>query len=101
MKCLRCRNDAAADSSFCERCLKRVSVPLAESPYLNTQINLKAKRESAPAQTTAATTAAKSEKAKRSCKGLIAAVIILSLLCLVFAAGCAWFSRALWLPYLR
>ena len=101
MKCLRCRKEAADGASFCEECLKKVSLPLQQSPYLNTQINLNARKVHRAAQAPAAPAPALSEGKKRSRKGLVSAVVILSILCLVLAAGCLYFSAELWLPYVR
>jgi len=94
MSCLRCGRKA--NSSFCDECLKLVSMPLPESPYLNTQINLKAKRAARPA----APTKAKEEKKAAPRKGYIVAIVILSILCAVLACACLWFGRKeifLWL----
>lgn len=98
-KCLRCRKDAAEGYSFCEQCLKTVDVPLRESPYLNTQINLNTTKIRRVRATPVTVSAAKTEE--KSNKGWKIATIILFLLCLLFAFGCAWFSRDLWLDYLR
>ena len=100
-KCLRCRKDAVEGCSFCAQCLKTVALPVQESPYLNTQINLNAKKTRPVMKTAVPNSASKIEEKQRSNKGWITAVIILSLLCLTFAFGCAWFSRDLWLEYLR
>ena len=58
MNCLRCGK--TAEASFCPDCLKTVSLPLVESPYLNTHINL------------------------------VAAIVMLSLLCAVLLCACLW-----------
>lgn len=97
MNCLRCRKSACEGSSFCESCLKTVAQELTPSPYLNTQINLKAKRIARPASPVLSLE--KNEPAPSSHGGLVFAVVLLSVLCLALAAGCLWLSRELWLPY--
>lgn len=90
MNCLRCGREANA--SFCDECLKTVNIPLKESPYLNTQINLNAKKAHRLAH--AATQAsAKAEKKQVSAKGWIIAVVLLSILCAALACLCLWFGR--------
>ena len=98
-KCLRCRKEALEGYSFCEQCLQTVAQPLQESPYLNQNINLKARKERYIKQNSAPVSVAKPEK--KTNKGWKIATVILFLLCLLFAFGCAWFSRDLWLNYLR
>ena len=98
MKCLRCRKEAVSNSSFCDVCLKTVSVPLEPSPYLNTQIHLNRKKKPSSAQ--ASSTAPKAEKNASSKNGWRTAAIILFLFCLILAAGCAYLSRDFWLSYL-
>ncbi len=87
MSCLRCGRKAKA--SFCDECLKLVSMPLPDSPYLNTQINLKAKKTARPA----VAVKAKEEKKTSSRKGCIVAIVVLSVLCAVLLCACLWFGR--------
>ena len=101
MKCLRCRNETTSNSSFCDECLKTVSVPLEPSPYLNTQINLSARKKRRAAQTASVSSAASPEDSAPNAKAWRATAIFLALLCILLAAACAWFSRDLWLGYLQ
>ncbi len=94
MSCLRCGRKAK--SSFCDECLKLVSLPLPDSPYLNTHINLKAKRTARPA----APSKGKEEKKSVPGKSYIIATVVLSILCAALACACLWFGRkeiSLWL----
>ena len=88
MKCLRCSRSAKA--SFCEECLKTVSVPLVPSQYLNTQINLNAKRT---VRAAAASTNAKKENEPRQNRGLIVSLVLISVLCCALAACCLYLAR--------
>lgn len=101
MKCLRCRKDTGDNSSFCDECLKTVSVPLAPSPYLNTQINLSAIKKHRAMHASVTNSSAAADQSAHSIRALRITVFVLCLLCLALAAGCLWFSRDLWLAYLR
>ncbi len=91
MKCLRCGKESAASASFCDECLKIVDTPLETSPYLNTQINLGARK--AQRRLTPAPEAKKAKDEVGSRTGLIVAVVLLSILCVALACGCAYFAR--------
>lgn len=91
MKCLRCSIEMNGDASFCENCLKTVGIPLNPSPYLNMQINLNAHRAQRQHLPTPETKKAKTDTGSR--RGLIVAVVILSILCLALACGCVWLAR--------
>lgn len=92
MNCVRCGRTISDGETFCAACRSIVEVPLEESPYLSTRIQLPLKPSRAPG--------AKAEKhprqeephsgkeKKRSRSGLIAAVVLLSVLCLGLAALC-------------
>lgn len=89
MYCLRCGREIAAGMSFCDECAKTVREPLEESPYLNTRIILPAqaavKAPSKPAK--------KLPEKKQEHKGsrrLTIAVVLLSILCALLAAGCGY-----------
>ncbi len=97
MNCLRCGR--AAQSSFCDECLKTVSRPLEPSVYLNTQISLNAKRAPRPTAPSPTQSAASDHKSSRGHKGLIAAVVVLSILCVVFAALWLWPMLQTLLPW--
>ena len=84
MNCLRCGK--TAEASFCPDCLKTVSLPLVESPYLNTHINLNAKRTARPAPKKTDSP----EEKKHFHKGYVAAIVMLSLLCAVLLCACLW-----------
>ena len=88
MNCLRCGKKAPDNASFCDECLKTVDEPLKESAYLNTQIHLAARK--APKEKTPAPREEKkpAEKKVKSRKGLIFAVVLLSLLCVLLGALC-------------
>lgn len=98
MNCLRCGR--AAQASFCDECLKTVSQPLEPSPYLNTQISLNAKRAPRPTTPPVVQNTATEHKTSRGHKGLVAAVVVLSILCVVFAALWLWPMRQTLLPWL-
>ena len=94
MNCLRCGKKAEA--SFCEDCLKVVSLPLNESPYLNTHINLNAKRSTRPTLPSKT----KDEKKSSANGGYVLTIILLTILCAVLVCACLWFGRqeiSLWL----
>ena len=97
MKCLRCRNETTNNSSFCDKCLQTVAVPLEPSPYLNTNINLNARKKYSATQASAPISGAE-KVTKNSWR---TAAIFLMLLCLILAAACVWFSHDLWLQYLQ
>lgn len=93
MNCVRCGRTVPDGGTFCTACQSIVEVPLEDSPYLSTRIQLPlrpshtpgAKAEKHPKQEEPQN---KKEK-KRSRSGLIVAVVLLSLLCLGLAALCA------------
>ena len=94
MNCLRCGREIEEGTSFCRECLKEVGKPLEESPYLSTRVTLpvrSSRRQSAP-QSVPPKKAQKSER-KKSRKGLIAAVVILGVFCLLLAGTCCWLLR--------
>lgn len=87
MNCLRCGRKS--DASFCEECLKLVNEPLPDTPYLNTRINLSAKKTVRPT----VSAKVKEEKNPSPGKGYIATIIVLAILCAALACACLWFGR--------
>lgn len=91
MNCIRCGRTTEG-KTFCAECQRIVEVPLKESPYLSTRIQLPAKPNHVPAPK--AEKRAKQEdkpqkkEKKRSRGGLIFSVVFLSVLCLGLAALC-------------
>lgn len=90
MNCLRCGRKIEESASFCDECLKIVSVPLEDSPYLNTKIHLRRPKRTAPAPKVEADSAT---AAPSSSKGLVAAVIVLSIVSVLLAGCCLWLAR--------
>lgn len=93
MKCIRCGRAAADGETFCAECRRIVEVPLEESPYLSTRIQIPVRPSAAPAAKTEKRPKQEEKPAKKGKKhsrgGLIAAVVLLSILCLGLTALCA------------
>lgn len=92
MNCIRCGRTTVGEA-FCAECQRIVEIPLKESPYLSTRIQLPTKPNHMPVpkaekRTKQEEKTQKKEK-KRSRGGLIFSVVILSVLCLALAALCA------------
>ena len=91
MKCLRCGRTVAEDALFCDECLKTVRLPLEKSEYLSDRVILPPRKEPAKAEPSRAAEKKKPKNAekqplKRS-KGLIRAVVLLSLVCALLVSG--------------
>lgn len=89
MYCLRCGREIPDGASFCETCEKTVRVPLEDSPYLSTRVILPTQTAAAKAPPKPAKSPEKKPERKRS-RGLIVAVVLLSLLCVLLAAACVY-----------
>ncbi len=95
MNCLRCGRTIADDATFCDECLKTVRLPLQTSEFLSDRIILPVRTETErpePARASEKKKTKKTEKAEKQPqkrpKGLIRAVVLLSLLCaLLLGAG--------------
>lgn len=98
MNCLRCGK--AAQGSFCDECLETVSQPLEPSPYLNTQISLNSKRAQRPPTPSVVQSSPAEPPKSQVNKVLVVAVVLLSILCVVFAALWLWPMRQALLPWL-
>lgn len=84
MYCLRCGRKVADGVSFCEECVKTAGQPLQPSPYLSERILLP-NRTSAPRRPEPRERKAERTEARRP-KKLIAAVVVLSVLCAALLA---------------
>lgn len=87
MYCLRCGREISDGASFCETCEKTVRVPLEDSPYLSTRVILPTQTAAVKAPPKPAKPPEKKPERKRS-RGLIIAVVLLSLLCVLLGAAC-------------
>lgn len=94
MNCLRCGREIEEGASFCRECLKEVGKPLEESPYLSSRITLPPRNchPQASAPVAPPKKSPKSER-KKSRKGLIAAVSVLSVCCLLLTGFSLWLLR--------
>ena len=72
MNCLRCGSECKETDLFCAECSKTVSVPLEDSPYLNTQISLP-NRKPVPS---AKKTEPKKERRRRPWRWIIATILL-------------------------
>lgn len=96
MYCLRCGRQVAEGASFCDACAETVAKPLEESPFLSTRIILPARSSARPA---ARPLPEKKKKKPEADPGkprrLIAAVVLLSLCCVLLTAACGYGAK-LW-----
>lgn len=88
MFCLRCGRKIAEGNAFCDECLKTAGQPLQESPYLSARIILPEHQPTPPKRTE--TRERKAERTPRRPRKLIAAVVLLSMLCTALAGVCGY-----------
>ena len=97
MYCLRCGRQIAEGASFCDACAETVAKPLEESPFLSTRIILPARRTARPAPKPLPEKKKKkgSDDAPGKPGRLIAAVVLLSVCCVLLTAACGYGAK-LW-----
>lgn len=89
MKCLRCGRQISEGALFCDVCVRTTGVPLEESPYLSARPLLPV-RNAAQVKPSQPKPAANEEKKGKKPRGLIAAVVVLSLVCAALLAACGY-----------
>lgn len=87
MDCIRCGRKIPDGRSFCDACTAVVQEPLPESAYISTHISIPQRR--AEPVRAAARQKQKPHKPQRS-KGLIRAVVCLSLVCVLLLGACGF-----------
>lgn len=88
MYCLRCGRKVADGVSFCEECVKTAGQPLQPSPYLSERILLP--NRTTPARRLEPRERKSERPVSRRPRKLIAAVVLLSVLCTGLAALCGY-----------